>query len=104
MGHERVVVGRSGFEAFVREMKLSGAQIELVPNPHPAPKRLRNEIEDSPLRMAEFRHSHWGRSVIFVAEEVLTVEDEDCDGAHLVTFVTYPKGQRPPMTPYVLED
>ena len=92
MGWEHKTLGRKAFEAFVREQQLGGASIELVPNPNAASQV---KGEEQPLRLAEFRHPSWGRSVRMMVEEVLVVGDKDCDGTSIISIVVYPKGRRP---------
>lgn len=107
MGWEHGTFGRGAYDAFLADLrndKYNDFTIVKLDNPNqPEYKRLcRGRDLDCkrslPLRMARFnyagRRDNW-----YVVEEVLAVDDRDCDGASIVSLIVYPEGCRPAVSP-----
>lgn len=52
-----------------------------------------------PLRIM---HYEYRRSGVMVAEEILVIDDRDCDGCSIVSTITYPLGERPNVPPPIV--
>jgi hypothetical protein len=111
MGWLHGTFGRSAYDNFVGELKSQG--FEVWPKKTPSPNQPRRKrlcrgqdglSNDLPLRITRFRFPSWDRNIWMIVEEILAVDDRDCNGASIVSLLVYPEGHRPDPPPPVVSE
>ena len=107
MGYDHVTVGWEHFDNYVEAVRQaplrSGIEITTENNQETddlMSLEMKRRVDPGDcLRQAKF--TNWQGEPMIV-EEVILVEDQDCDGVSLVGIIVYPEGKRPPVHKTVL--